>query len=651
MHRRPGRRPVRPPTDPMAPLRAILAMPPDGLDAMIRTARDRLAKAHDRRSRVTALTKLSMLLLHRHTQHAELRADVDECVDLLREAITLARTQPGPRVLAERLLASTLCARQRPGDLADVVSIVGRLLRERQFDARQDGMLLSQLGMALLGESQLTTDSGMLDEGISLLEQAGEQSKGGRSLGQRLNTGLAQYMLAIALAGRYALHWSADQQDLIRAAELMAAVDTDELDQLIPGFRELRRQVEPGLGTVMSNVTGDTLDVAPRLGADLPIPDGGSLSRQLRVLGGVTSTLASGEAYRSGDLRSIDEQIRMVQDEVEGMEADSIYRGSALVLLAHLHTARFRNRQLAGLPDARTDLDAAQQYARTAFELSEPDSIGSAESLLGSCLLDRFALGLGNRADLDDAINLMRRAMTRYAPHSRNALAMCCSLSEALTLRGAQRDGSFQDIEEAERLLVALGERQPTGSPLAPVAKVRLAVFLQHRSALTGDTEDRLRASRASRTSAEFAADVGVLWAYDAASSWARWAWQHGDSRDRADAHQLAVRHLSRMARAQMGRGYADVALRRVSAGLIARAAFTLTADDRPEDAVVAAETGRAVLLSAALERDGTQLDDTVPADLRQRFGKVLARLRAAEAASAKMTDDQLVIARDDHVP
>jgi hypothetical protein len=640
-----------PPTDPMAPLLAMLSIPPDGLDAMIREARDRLERARDRKSRVDARTEVAILLLQRHTRHAELRADVDECVDLLREAIALARTQPAPRVLAERLLASTLCVRNRPGDFADALAIVGRLLREREFDAKQDAMLLTHLGAAMLVESRLTTNSGLLDEGISQLEQAVEHSKRNRTVGGRLKAGVAQYMLAMALTARYALQWSADKQDLVRATGLIAATDTDEIDRVVPGFAELRQRLEPGLDQVTSSLTGEPLELAPVLGAGRPMTGAGTLGRQLHELGDMNSMLTGNDAYRSGDLRSIDEQIRMFQDELAGMEPDSIYRGSSLVLIAHLHSARFRHRQLAGLPDARADLDAAQQYARAAFDLSEPDSIGSAESLLGACLLDRFALGLGNRADLEDAIKLIRRALTRYDEHSRNALAMCCSLSEALMLRAAQPDGTFEDIEEAERLLVTLNERQPAGSSLAPVAKVRLAMFLQYRSALTGESDDRLRAARISRTSAESAADVGVLWAYDAASAWARWAWAHGDGRDRADAHRLAVHRLSRMARAQMGRDYAEVALRRVSAGLISRAAFTLAADDRPDEAAMAAETGRAVLLSAALERDGAQLDDTVPADLRQRYGRALARLRSAEAAAAEVTGDQLVIPREDRTP
>lgn len=630
--------------DPMAPVLAFLSTPPDELDIMIREARDRLAAARDRRSRVDALTEVAMLLSHRHMRHTEVRADIDESIDLLREAISLARTRPVPRARAERLLAGLLCARHGPGDLTEVISLVGRMLAQQEFDARQDSMLLTHLSMALLAESQLSTDPAKLDEAIAMIEKAADQMPAGRSIVRRANAGIVNYVLALALAGRYALHWSADRQDLTKAADLLATVDIEELNQIVPGFADFQARVQHGLNVVMSNITGDAVDLTHVPDTGHAPPTAGLLGQRLERMAGVTSTVTSTTAYRVGDLRSLDEQIERLQEELDGMRPDDYLLGSTLVFLAHLHGTRFRNRHFAGMADARTDLDAAQRYARTAFELSMPDSHGDAAGMLGRCLLDRFSLGLGTRADLDEAVRLMRRAMAHFAENSRNALAMGSSLSEALLLRGSQEDGNFDDIEEAERLLVTLNERQPANSPLVPVARVRLAVLLQHRSALTGDTEDRLRASLASRTSAEAAADVGALWAYDAAAAWARWAWQYGDPRDRADAHQLAVRYLSQMARAQLGRGYAEQALRRVSAGLTARAAITLTATSRLEEAVVTTETGRAILLSTTLERDGIHLDETIPAELRLRFGKALDRLRAAETAAMELTDDRLVI-------
>jgi hypothetical protein len=40
------------------------------------------------------------------------------------------------------------------------------------------------------------------------------------------------------------------------------------------------------------------------------------------------------------------------------------------------------------MADARADLDTAQHYAKTAFELSAPGSVAGAAGLLGMCLLD-----------------------------------------------------------------------------------------------------------------------------------------------------------------------------------------------------------------------------------------------------------------------
>jgi len=160
---------------------------------------------------------------------------------------------------------------------------------------------------------------------------------------------------------------------------------------------------------------------------------------------------------------------------------------------------------------------------------------------------------------------------------------------------------------------------------------VRLAALRMLRAAGTGDTEDILRASLEIRSATDEVAEVSLLWEYDAAAMWARWTRESAPLPEQADAHQRAVVALYRLAGVQLTRNYSELALRRLSAGLAAHAAYALARTDRAADAAVAAETGRAVLLALALETKRPPLPDTVDQGLRDRFAAAAARLARAE--------------------
>ncbi|ONI84534.1 hypothetical protein ALI22I_28690 [Saccharothrix sp. ALI-22-I] len=616
--------------------------PGDQVDEQVRAAREALVKAGSNRSRrVEGLIYLAAALYGRH-QYTHQQAEVDEGVELLRQAISLTPARHQLRDKAERVLALLLCVRMTPDAVAESITLTAGLLNRRALESTQDAMLLVQLGMALTAASNHGGSTGLLDDGVALLERAADTTTTAGSAIKRLKADLARFALAIALTARYSVRWSTDPRDAERAGELLEGLDVDRVEQTLPGFEDLLRQMKHGLAAVRAQNGG-----APGQPSPDPVvvpratsgPMSGAMGKSLHT---TRSLLDAGIAYgMTSDLASFDAWLADLREELHGLADDSPLRESLLVCLAQVHSLRFRNRQLAGLADARWDLDQALSFAREAVALPVRDVDSMADGVLAVCLLDRYILGLGTKADLEESVELLRHAIARCRADSRSALAVSGTLAEALVARGAANH-SLEDINEAEDVLVTFYERLAPQSPVRPIAAVRLAVFLQHRSALTGDTEDVLRASAASRTSMAAAAETSIVWAYDAALHWAHWTWDYGPAAERADAYQQVVRFLYRLARAQSDRGHAEFALRRSSQGVLARAMRALAADGRFTDAVVSAETGRAVLLSAALERDGPALDDAIPAELRQRFSDAGERLRAAESAAAQVAANQL---------
>jgi hypothetical protein len=512
---------------------------------------------------------------------------------------------------------------------------------------------LAQLGMALLA-SYLTDDEPQLvRDAVELLEQAERSAPAPVGKVRRTVCALIGLALSCALAGRFLNSAPSDPADGRRALDLMSAVDLDAAAELVPDVGTVMRQVEHTVRRGMAVAGVVTEADPPRSAAGRQQTPGAAThwGRTMRSLVGrldaTGELLESAQSYlTAGSLQPLDERLAAARRELDAAQAtDDPNRGTLLVLLAQLHHLRYRNLRLSDLPDARRDLDEAIRLADLASAEDDPHAAGEISCLRGSCLLDRYLEDLGSPPDLDDAVRLLRRGAAHGEPMSRTGLARQLPLVEALLAR-AWRDGAAEDLDEAEDILLTLLERMREVTPARQLIAVRLANLRMHRAAGTGDTEDLLRASRDGRQASEDAGQVSAIWGYDAAMFWASWSWERAPMSERADAYQRAVACLHRLARNQLSRTYSEIALRRRSGGVTARAMYALARTERPVEAVVAAETGRAVLLAIALDAKRPVLSDAVDPRLRHRFQLAADRLAAAEADAARTVDAQAVDAQ-----
>jgi tetratricopeptide (TPR) repeat protein len=304
---------------------------------------------------------------------------------------------------------------------------------------------------------------------------------------------------------------------------------------------------------------------------------------------------------------------------------------SAYTVLAHLHHSRARTRRMSNL-DHLNDLVEAERYAREALAVGGPDR-ADALMVLGAALVDQYVDGLGGPQLIDDGLAMLRRAEMGSGMPERLRSAIRLWTAEALVNRG-HRDGNLDDVEAAVAMLEEYQRRMPRDSPMLPVVTARLAAVLQVMAAATGGTHDALRASSAARSAVLEVGSVSPLWSYDVAGYWGEWTWEQHLWRETAEAHQHALAILLALVHTQVDRSYAEQILGRRTEQLAGRAAVALARTGRPDQAAVALETGRAVLLRAALDRGAADLDGLRRAgrsDLADRYEAAVERVAEAE--------------------
>lgn len=156
-------------------------------------------------------SNLALLLRARFVRFGSL-SDIDEAVDLLREAIPAAR--PETRHLIVSNLADTLAFRgyrfQRAADLTEAVRLAEATLEEnRPYDR---GGLLTNAGLAALELYRLTDEPGQVRNAVSMLAAAIDQYTPAVELSARLGN--------LSKARRLAFAASADLDDLNAAVAI-----------------------------------------------------------------------------------------------------------------------------------------------------------------------------------------------------------------------------------------------------------------------------------------------------------------------------------------------------------------------------------------------------------------------------------------------
>ncbi|MBG0565479.1 CHAT domain-containing protein [Actinoplanes aureus] len=279
------------------------------------------------------------------------------------------------------------------------------------------------------------------------------------------------------------------------------------------------------------------------------------------------------------------------------------------------------------------DLGRAIAAYERALALKPADSAADPRLLgnIGSAFHDRYDRH-GNEADLDETERLYSEALRHAHPGSPDHVFARNNLARILLTR-ARTTGSPEALREAASAFREVVDLTPAGTPTRLIHEMNLAMARLELHRVTKDEEAGTAAAAGLRaivaTGLTVAPDAGLA----AARVLGRWAGERDDWDEAADAYQGGMACLDSLYRRQ-GRRDQKEAWLGDAAGIASGAAYALARTGDVEAAVVATETGRAVILTETLVRTTTDLESLAQAghaDLAERFRRAVDALAAAE--------------------
>jgi hypothetical protein len=535
-------------------------------------------------SRAQALADAAAVLSVRATVTDD-TSDILSALQLGESALALA-SDHAPELVAGLHAELAAIARQLPtGRYGDRVLEHSRLAAEQTPDGDPRRPLrLSNLGAVWRGRYVQSGDAEDLDRAITCFLTAREESGS--------PSGMIEHNLAVGLSDRY--DRTGDPADL--AAALDAA--------------------------------GRAVGATPRGSPDRP--------DYLAIL-----AVCLWERYdATGSLSDLDRAIAIGTEAVDGLEPGAPARARLHSNLGMLHLDRYER------SDDPRDLDRAIELARSAVDAAspaDPERPGFCNNLANALRL-RFERQFGrrgeplpdedvDRADLQSAIGLYRRAVSQPGPTEGDPATFLSNLGDALLDRGAVHelqgdleaaDATFAEALAAHEEAVAA---TPRAAPDRPGRLNKLAVARRARADRTSAQTD----IDAARASFREACEAGLLlapeMALSAAVNWVDWEIEKRAWPQVALGDGYAIRAAEALHRSQALRRHRESWLT-ASRDLAAAAAYAAAATSDLRGAVARIERARAVLLADSL--------DVVPVALARLPDPGLARRYAAAAEQVR---------------
>jgi CHAT domain-containing protein/tetratricopeptide repeat protein len=597
------------------------------LDAAIRTAREAVdTSAPDDPGRGGRLSNLGNALRTRFDRTGA-AADLDEAIQRGREAVAAAPEGQPQRAGFVANLGTALGARFEltgaSGDLDEAIAAAQAAVAASPAGHADEPTLLSSLAHVLQSRFGLTGAQADLDAAIRAQRQATEAvpaghpdraahlSNLGELLGLRYDRGGADADLDAAIRA------------LREALETAPSDDPDRGGYLINLGSWLRGRYE------RTGAPADLDEAVETAQAAVTATPGDHPQLPARWAGLAIALQA--RFGRTGALADIDAAIEASRAAVDRMPRGHIDRAGMLANLADALRIRFER------TSAAADIDAAVEAGRAAVDGTpsrRPDR-RAALSALGGALAARFFMS-GDIADVDAAIGALREAVAAIPEdHARRGILLS-NLSWVLRAR-YERNGEPADLDDAidcqQRAVAALA---PGGRPLALFSLGSELADRYQRNQRPADRDAAVAALVAAAEDESASPSIRIR----AAKTAAPLLVESGPERA-AGLLEAAVRLLTVVTPRQLERGDQQYALSYFARLASDAAALILastgsggTAEQRAARALQVLESGRAVLLSQALDTrsDLTELQQRHP-ELAERFVSLRDRLDEPGAA------------------
>lgn len=492
------------------------------------------------------------------------------------------------------------------------------------------GLAVLQLGTLDHGDWEDSNDNALLTRAIERFRDAArllENSSDGRlPLVARCN-------LANALMSAHT-RVTDDERHLTEAHGIIRELDATGLGDAVPGYSAVRGHVLGQIALVRHQRTGDTAalseaeDLLRRQSADRG-PLHGIIGERARS---VEAVLTEIRLHRGGRLQAGDEAVDILRSDGAASTDPAFLLNQSFALLR-----RHQTRGSAGDPASQDLYDAATLASRAIDLAGDRPVRAHALRMSAHCLMDLARLKPDSAGPLwEKALEQITEALARGTFNEREApLAGTTQAQCRAGLAALRRD--LSGLEAAASQLASLEGRLPDGSANRPALLADLFRIRLTKAEISGAPDDDETATGAARRACDAAGEFSPALEYSTARAWGDRAWRRGALLEAAEAYRHGLSALHHLSRVQVTRGDKTSVLSGAE-GMGARAAFAFAESGMLGRAVVAVESGRALMLTEALERRAADLDR-----LRQAGRSDLADAFRDAAAEVARSDAELL--------